>query len=65
MAMTHGPAGTVGAGAAVPAADACCEECTAATAVNLDERWLRNARYARWLAWASRAEGMMWAWRCS
>src|SRR2546423_13488474 len=55
MAMTHGPAGRVGAGAAVPAVDTCCEDCTPATAANPDERWLRNARYARWLAWASLA----------
>jgi len=34
-------------GAASPsAARACCESC-------VDERWLRSARYARWLAWAS------------
>jgi hypothetical protein len=26
-----------------------------ATAANPDERWLRNARYVRWLAWASLA----------
>src|SRR5438093_4061682 len=55
MAMTHGPAGRVGAGAAVPAVDICCEDCTPATAANPDERWLRNARYVRWLAWASLA----------
>ena len=53
--MTHGPAGMGGPGAAVPAVDTCCEDCTPATAVSPDERWLRNARYARWLAWASLA----------
>jgi divalent metal cation (Fe/Co/Zn/Cd) transporter len=37
----------------VPAVDTCCEDCTPAAAANPDERWLRNARYARWLAWAS------------
>jgi hypothetical protein len=35
--------------------DTCCEDCTPATAANPDERWLRNARFARWLAWASLA----------
>jgi divalent metal cation (Fe/Co/Zn/Cd) transporter len=35
--------------------DSCCEDCTPATAANPDERWLLNARYARWLAWASLA----------
>ena len=55
MAMTHGPAGRTGPGAAVPAVDTCCEDCTPATAVSPDERWLRNTRYARWLAWASLA----------
>src|SRR5262245_15638397 len=53
VAMTHGPAGRAGPGAAVPAVDACCEECAPAATANPDERWLRNARYARWLAWAS------------
>jgi divalent metal cation (Fe/Co/Zn/Cd) transporter len=54
--MTHGPAGKIGPGKAVVlAVDTCCEDCTPATAANPDERWLRNARYARWLAWASLA----------
>jgi divalent metal cation (Fe/Co/Zn/Cd) transporter len=35
--------------------DTCCADGTPATAANPDERWLRNARYARWLAWASLA----------
>jgi len=35
--------------------DTCCEDCAPATAAHPDERWLRNARYARWLAWASLA----------
>jgi hypothetical protein len=43
--------------------DTCCEECAPAAAANPDERWLRNARYARWLAWASlgwmAAEGIL------
>jgi len=59
MAMMHGPAGRAGPGAAVPALDACCDDCAPAprppTAANPGERWLRNARYARWLAWASLA----------
>jgi divalent metal cation (Fe/Co/Zn/Cd) transporter len=53
--MTHGPAGRAGAGAAVPAVDTCGDNCTPATAARPDERWLGNARYARWLAWASLA----------
>ena len=51
--MTHGPAGRIGPGAAVPVVDTCCDDCTLAAAAHPDERWLRNARYARWLAWAS------------
>jgi len=39
----------------VPAVHTCCEDCAPATAAHPDERWLRNARYARWLAWASLA----------
>jgi len=53
VAMTQRPAGRAGPGTAVPAVDTCCEDCTPAAAANPDERWLRNARYARWLAWAS------------
>ena len=53
--MTHRPAGRAGAGAAVPAVDTCCADCAPTTAVTPDKRWLRNARYARWLAWASLA----------
>jgi divalent metal cation (Fe/Co/Zn/Cd) transporter len=37
----------------VPAVDTCCEDGAPAAAANPDERWLRNARYVRWLAWAS------------
>jgi divalent metal cation (Fe/Co/Zn/Cd) transporter len=55
VAMTHGPAGSAGPGAAAPAVDTCGEDCAPATAASPDERWLRNARYARWLAWASLA----------
>jgi divalent metal cation (Fe/Co/Zn/Cd) transporter len=40
---------------AVPAPDTCDNDRAPATAANLDERWLRNARHARWLAWASLA----------
>ena len=53
--MTHGPAGTSGPGASVPGPDACCENATVTTAAIPDERWLRSARYARRLAWASLA----------
>ena len=53
--MTRRPAGRAGPGAAVPAPDTCGEGCAPATAANRDERWLRDARYARWLAWASLA----------
>jgi hypothetical protein len=53
--MPHGPAGSPGPSAAVPGPDACCEGATGTTAVIPDERWLRSARYARWLAWASLA----------
>src|SRR5262249_33048738 len=59
MAMLPGPAGRAGPGAAVPALDPCCDDCAPAprppTAANPGGRWLRNARYARWLAWASLA----------
>jgi divalent metal cation (Fe/Co/Zn/Cd) transporter len=54
--MTHGPAGKTRPGAAaVPDPDTCCEDSTVTTTASPDERWLRNARYARWLAWASLA----------
>src|SRR5215475_404731 len=63
MAVTHGPAGGPVPGAAVPGPDACCEDATATTTTAPDERWLRSARYARWLAWASlawmAAEGLL------
>ena len=61
--MTDGPAGRPGPGAAIPGPDACCGNATVTTAVIPGERWLRNARYARWLAWASlawmAAEGLL------
>jgi divalent metal cation (Fe/Co/Zn/Cd) transporter len=61
--MTHGPAGTSDPGAAVPGPDACCDNARVTPAVIPDERWLRSARYARWLAWASlvwmAAEGVL------
>jgi divalent metal cation (Fe/Co/Zn/Cd) transporter len=53
--MTDGPAGRAGPGAAVSGPDAYCDNVTVTTAVIPDKRWLRNARYARWLAWASLA----------
>jgi len=34
--------------------DSCCANCTAPGG-SKDKRWLQNARYARWLAWASLA----------
>lgn len=39
----------------VPGPDACCENAAVTTAAIPDQRWLRSARYARWLAWASLA----------
>jgi divalent metal cation (Fe/Co/Zn/Cd) transporter len=33
----------------------CCDGCAAAPAAGRDERWVRAARHARWLAWASLA----------
>ena len=53
--MPHGPAGKRGPSVAVPGPDACCEDATVSAAAIPDERWLRSARYARWLAWASLA----------
>ncbi len=53
--MTRGPAGRAHPGAPVPAVDTCCEDCAPATGASPGEWWLRNARYARWLAWASLA----------
>src|SRR5215475_1181094 len=53
--MTRGPAGISDPGAAVPGADTCCDNATVMTAAIPDERWLRSARYARWLAWVSLA----------
>jgi len=35
--------------------DPCCADCTPAPVVHPDERWLRYARHACWLAWASLA----------
>src|SRR5262245_32216685 len=51
--MTRGPAGGAAPGTAVPELDTCGEDCATVTAAHPDARWLRNARYARWLAWAS------------
>src|SRR5256885_776024 len=53
--MTHRPADRSAPGAAVPASGTSCEDCAATTADKPDERWLRAARYARGLAWASLA----------
>jgi divalent metal cation (Fe/Co/Zn/Cd) transporter len=56
--MSHGPAGRPDPVLAVPATDTCCqgcEDCAPATAASPDERWLRAASDARWLAWASLA----------
>ena len=53
--MTHGQAGRPGPSVAVPGPDACCEDAIVTTASIPDELWLRSARYARWLAWASLA----------
>ena len=36
-------------------ADTCCADCGGTQAAEPDERWLRQARYARWLAWGSLA----------
>src|SRR6266516_1486486 len=51
--MPHGPAGAADPGSVVPGPDTCREGSVVAAAATRDERWLRNARYARWLAWAS------------
>ncbi|HJY60462.1 MAG TPA: cation transporter [Streptosporangiaceae bacterium] len=40
------------AGSTQPDACSCCESC-AGPVGSRDERWLRDSRYARWLAWAS------------
>src|SRR5436305_7868042 len=53
--MTHGPTGTSDPGAAVPGPDTCRDNATVSTAAIPNERWLRSARCARWLAWASLA----------
>ena len=53
--MARGPAGRPALNAAVSGPDACCDNPTVTTAAIRDERWLRSARYARWLAWASLA----------
>jgi len=51
--MTHEPAGRSSPGPAVAGSGTCPQDCTVTTAASPDERWLRSARYARWLAWAS------------
>jgi len=53
--MTHRPAGRSSAGATVPASGTGCGDCGVPAAGKPDERWLRAAWYARWLAWASLA----------
>jgi hypothetical protein len=50
--MSRDPQST-GAGLAVPGT--CGEGCAVAVAGSRDERWLRAASYARWLAWVSLA----------
>src|SRR6266542_1003991 len=55
VAMTHEPAGRSGPGTAVPGPATRPVDGTPATAASPDERWLRAARYARWLAWTSLA----------
>lgn len=40
-----------GAQAADP--ESCCASCASPRTASKDDRWLRAARYARWLAWAS------------
>lgn len=35
--------------------DSCCADCAVPEGASKDDRWLANARYARWLAWASLA----------
>jgi hypothetical protein len=39
----------------VPGPGSCCENAAGTTAAIPGQRWLRSARYARWLAWASLA----------
>jgi divalent metal cation (Fe/Co/Zn/Cd) transporter len=39
----------------VTLADTCCADCGCTQAAEPDERWLKQARYARWLAWGSLA----------
>ena len=46
---------TTQAKAQVTVSAACCDGCGASAAVSSDVRWLAQARYARWLAWASLA----------
>jgi divalent metal cation (Fe/Co/Zn/Cd) transporter len=53
--MTQPPAGRPGAGPAVPESGTCCGDTAVTTAASADDRWLRAARAARWLAWASLA----------
>jgi hypothetical protein len=55
VATTHGPAGRTDPDVMIPGSGTCCGNSTVTTAGNPGERWLRNARYARWLAWASLA----------
>lgn len=41
--------------AEVTAIGTCCDDCTVSRGAGQDEGWVRAARYARWLAWASLA----------
>ena len=53
MPVAHEPAGQLDPGSVVPGPGGCREDCTVTIAPSDDERWLRAARSARWLAWAS------------
>lgn len=54
---------TLSSGGQEAVSDRCCASCAAPVAASADELWLRRARYARWLAWASlvwmTAEGVL------
>jgi divalent metal cation (Fe/Co/Zn/Cd) transporter len=55
MPVTHEPAGQLDPGSVVPGPGGCHEDRTVTTAPSDDERWLRAARFALWLAWVSLA----------
>jgi divalent metal cation (Fe/Co/Zn/Cd) transporter len=42
-------------GPSITLAGTCCADCGCAQAAEPDERWLKQTRYARWLAWGSLA----------